>query len=75
MSATILDRAVRTARFASRLKVQDESIEKLLEDAKTRLIRLRDALADLHAHESTPTYLPPPAFRGGGGGINAVLGH
>jgi hypothetical protein len=70
----LLDPAVRTARFAARLKIQDESLRKLFDESKTRLIRVRDALADLHASESTATYLKPVPFRGGGGAINAVLG-
>jgi hypothetical protein len=70
----LLDPAVRTARFASRLKISDESLKKLFDESKTRLIRVRDALADLHMSENTPVYLNPVPFRGGGGAINAVLG-
>jgi hypothetical protein len=70
----LLDPAVRTARLASRLKVQDETVKQLLDETKTRLIRVRDALADLHSSDITPTYVTPVPFRGGGGVINAVLG-
>jgi hypothetical protein len=70
----LVDPAVRTTRFASRLKVQDESIKRLIDEARTRLIRFRDALADLHSRETVPAYLQPVPFRGGGAAINAVLG-
>ena len=70
----LVDPAVRTARFASRLKIQDESVKRLIDEARTRLIRFRDALADLHSHETAPTYSESVPFRGGGQAINAVLG-
>lgn len=70
----MVDPAVRTSRLASRLKVQDESIRRILDDAKTRLIRFRDALADLHACEGESANVTAVPFRGGGGKISAVLG-
>jgi hypothetical protein len=70
-----LDPAVRSARYASRLRIVDENTKKLVDEAKARLIRVRDALDDLHARERTPSYSQPVAFRGGGGtSISAVLG-
>jgi len=42
--------------------------------AKVRLVRLRDALADLDAQAATPTRSRFPAFRGGLRSVSAVLG-
>ncbi len=39
-------------------------VAKLVNDAKKRLIRLRDALGDLHAKESVSTWSGPLTFRG-----------
>jgi hypothetical protein len=67
-------RAVRSARLGDRLKIEDEKVAKLMTDVKSRLVRLRDALADLQAKEGTATRSRSPAFRGGARSISAVLG-
>jgi hypothetical protein len=67
-------RAVRSARLGDRLKIEDEKVAKLMTDVKSRLVRLRDALADLQAKEGAATRSRSPAFRGGARSISAVLG-
>jgi hypothetical protein len=70
-----LDPALRSARLGSRLKIADETVSTGVEEAKTRLRRLRDALGDLHATEGAPTRSRAPGFRGGGTkAMGAVLG-
>lgn len=59
-----LDPAVRSARYASpRLKTSDDHIVKLIDDAKKRLINLRDPLGDLHATSDTTSRSDAPRFR------------
>jgi len=60
----LIDPAVRSARQIAQLKLPDEKVAKLVKDAKKRLIRLRDALGDLHAKESVSTWSGPLTFRG-----------
>lgn len=43
-----LDPAIRSARYAARLTISDKKGSKAVVKAKVRLVRLRDALADLH---------------------------
>jgi hypothetical protein len=69
-----VDPAVRSARLGDRLKIEDEKVAKIMTDAKSRLVRLRDALADLQAKEGTASRSRSPAFRGGARSISAVLG-
>jgi hypothetical protein len=69
-----VDPAVRSARLGDRLKIEDEKVAKLMTDVKSRLVRLRDALADLQAKEGAATRSRSPAFRGGARSISAVWG-
>jgi hypothetical protein len=69
-----IDPAIRTARHAGTLKIQDERVRDVLAKAKKRLVRLRDALADLDAQETSETRSRSPAFRGGSPVLSAVLG-
>ena len=69
-----LDPAVRSARYAARLKIIDEKVKGAVKDAGTRLVRLRDAIGDLHSQDENTTRSRPLAFRGGGTAIGAVLG-
>ena len=70
----VLHPAVRPARLGAHLKVADEKVVRAMNDVKSRLVRLRDALADLHATEGTPSRSRSPAFRGGERSISAALG-
>ncbi len=69
-----IDPAVRSARQITQLKLADEKVAKVIEGAKKRLIRLRDALGDLQARDYAPTRSRPLTFRGGSSSINAVMG-
>jgi hypothetical protein len=69
-----LDPAVRSARLGARLKIEDEKVAKVMTNVKARLVRLRDALADLQARDGTASRSRSPAFRGGGHSISAVSG-
>ena len=69
-----LDPAVRSARHAARLKIADEKVEAVIDKAKVRLVRLRDALADLHETGDANTKSRGVSFRGGSRVINAVIG-
>src|SRR5215211_6800816 len=69
-----LDPAVRSARYAARLRISDEKVADAIDAVKSRLVRLRDALADVHAKEETPTRSRAPGFRGGARKVSAVLG-
>lgn len=73
-----LDPAVRSSRQVAKLKFTDEGVQKLVGEAKSRLIRLRDALGALNeADASTASRSRAPAFRGGSnsaGALSAVLG-
>lgn len=69
-----VDPGVRSARLGSRLKIDDEKVAKAIDEAKSRLIRLRDALADLQATEGIPSRSRSLKFRVGGPTVSAVLG-
>ena len=69
-----LDPAVRSARNAARLKIEDEKVLKAVGAAKVRMVRLRDALADLDTAGQPETRSRTPIFRGGSKGLSAVLG-
>ena len=59
-----LDPTVRSARLASRLKFNDESLAKLINETKKRVINLRDPLGDLHLTSTAATRSAMPKFRG-----------
>lgn len=69
-----LDPAIRTARHAAKLKIVDEKVLAAVGQAKVRMVRLRDALADLDAKGTAETRSRAPNFRGGTKTISAVLG-
>jgi hypothetical protein len=46
----------------------------IVDDARKRLVLLRDALDDLDSQGGIATRSPPVVYRGGGGAIAAVLG-
>jgi hypothetical protein len=69
-----LDPAIRSARHAVTLKIADEQVRKAVFEAKRRLMRLRDALADLYEKGAADTRSRMPSFRGGAQAVNAVLG-
>lgn len=60
-----LDPAVRSARHAEKLKIADEKVAGAVVQAKSRLVRLRDALGDLQAQGEPETRSRTPVFRGG----------
>lgn len=69
-----LDPAIRSARLAAKLKIEDEQVLAAVGTAKIRMIRLRDALADLDSMGPQQTRSLSPSFRGGANGLGAVLG-
>lgn len=69
-----LEPAVRSARLGARLKIADDDTRRLVDDARKRLVLLRDALDDLDLQGGISTRSPTIAFRGGGGAVAAVLG-
>ncbi len=69
-----LDPAIRTARHATKLKIADDQVSTAVGEAKARMMRLRDALADLDAKGSNETRSRTPNFRGGTKAVSAVLG-
>jgi hypothetical protein len=69
-----LDPAIRSARHGARLKIEDPRVVRAIKDANSRLVRLRDALGDLHAKEGVVTRSLPLAFRGGMQSIRAIQG-
>ena len=69
-----LDTAMRSVRYAARLKIRDEKVKDLVNNARARLARLRDAMGDLHSQDEAATRSRSLAFRGGGPSISAVLG-
>lgn len=69
-----LDPAIRSARHAARLKISDEKVSEAVTKAKVRLVRLRDALADLHEASKGETRSRAVGFRGGAKAVSAVLG-
>ena len=68
-----LEPAVRSARLGSRLKIADDDT-RLVDDAKKRLVALRDTLDDLESRGNIATRSSPVAFRGGGRVASAILG-
>ena len=69
-----LEPAVRSARLGAKLKIADDDTRRLVDDARKRLVALRDALDDLESRGGMATRSPAVAFRGGGGAVSAVLG-
>ena len=69
-----LEPAVRSASLGTRLKIAGDDIRRLVDDARKRLVSLRDALDDLESQGGIATRSSPVSFRGGGGSISAVLG-
>jgi hypothetical protein len=69
-----LDPAIRSARYAARLKISDEKVLEAVVRAKVRLVRLRDAPADLHETSAGETRSRAVSFRGGAKLVSAVLG-
>jgi hypothetical protein len=69
-----LDPAIRTARHAVRLKIEDEKVLAAVGQAKARMVRLRDALADLDTQSTSNSRSRAPGFRGGPNAVSAVLG-
>ena len=69
-----LEPAVRSSRLGAKLKITDDDTRRLVNDARKRLVALRDTLDDLESRGSIATRSPPVAFRGGGGAVSAVLG-
>src|SRR5260221_6450353 len=60
-----LDPAIRSARHAARLRIADEKVLAAVGAAKVRLVRLRDALADLQGAGLAEAHSRAVAFRGG----------
>ncbi len=69
-----LDPAVRSARHAVRLKIADDQVSAAINEAKQRLVRLRDALGDLQESNVGQTRSRMVRFRGGVKNIGAVQG-
>jgi hypothetical protein len=69
-----LDKSVRTARMASRLRPSDEALIKAITSTKKRLVSLRDALGDLHATDINATRSSAPQFRGNFRNSSAAAG-
>jgi hypothetical protein len=69
-----LEPAVRSARLGARLKIADDDTRRLVDDARKRLVSLRDALDDLESRGGVTTRSRAVAFRGGGGVVAAMLG-
>ena len=70
----LLEPAVRSARLGAKLKITDDDTRRLVDDARKRLVALRDTLDDLESGGSIATRSPAVAFRGGGRAVSAVLG-
>lgn len=71
-----IDPAVRSARNGARLKIADEKVKSIVVDARSRLLRLRDALDDLHISDERTGGVSrsrSPAFRGDGKPMSAIL--
>jgi hypothetical protein len=69
-----IDPSVRSARRGARLKISDKDVVTAIDQARGRLARLRDALAELDAEGDPRTRSGTVRFRGGGGAISAVVG-
>jgi hypothetical protein len=65
---------MRTARHAAKLKILDEKAMTAVGQAKVRMVRLRDALADLDAKGTGETRSRAPNFRGGAKAVSAMPG-
>jgi hypothetical protein len=63
---------IATLGLTSRLRMKRS--KRFMSDVKSRLVRLRDAMADLQATEGTPSRSRSPAFRGGMHSMSAVSG-
>jgi hypothetical protein len=70
-----LDKAVRTARLASRLRSSDAALVKTLTATKTRLVGLHDALGDLRSTNSSATRSRTPKFRGNFANSSSAVGN
>jgi len=70
----MVDPAVKSARPGSQLKIADERLAKAVSGAKTRLIRLRDALWDLHESTGAVPHSESVPFRGSGRAVNSQFG-
>jgi hypothetical protein len=69
-----LEPAVRSARLGAKLKITDDDTRRLVDDARKRLVALRDTLDDLESRGGIATRSSFVAFRGGGGALSAILG-
>lgn len=69
-----LDPAVRSARFASRLKIENDEIVNIVTGAKKRLDHLRDPLGDLHTSSHSASRSADPTFRGENLAANKAVG-
>jgi hypothetical protein len=69
-----LDPAVRSARLASRLKISDPTLVKLVTESKKRLINLRDSMGDLHLKSESASRSAAPKFRGKDQGSQSAVG-
>jgi hypothetical protein len=69
-----IDPAIRSARRCAKLKFSDDKVATVVVSARDRLIRLREALGDLHGKDMMPTQSRALFFRGGAGSISAVIG-
>jgi hypothetical protein len=73
-----LDHAIRSSRYAAKLKFADEGVQTLVTKAKDRLFRLRDALGALNEADAGATSRSRAlVFRGGSGtkgAADALLG-
>src|SRR5208283_416834 len=69
-----LDPAIRSARLVARAKFADRAVQKLVDDAKSRLTRLRDAMGALHESDAgSVIHCRAPAFRGGAAGRRGTV--
>lgn len=70
-----LDLAARSARLASRLKISDEGLTKVVNDTRKRLMNLKDSLGDLHLGSASATRSAMPKFRGKEPNSKSVVGY
>jgi hypothetical protein len=69
-----LEPAVRSARLGAKLRISDDDTRRLVDDARKRLVGLRDALDDLESLGGIAAHSPAVRFRGGRGAVAAILG-
>jgi hypothetical protein len=69
-----LDPAVRSARHAVRLKIANDQVSMAINEAKRRLVRLRDALGHLQEANDGHTRSRMVRFRGGVKNVGVVQG-